>query len=321
MLEGHCVATTFMYFLFQISFSILLLCDKLTQLSSMFHSQDIKLSIFLVFLFIYINIFIHFNLLDEVKLVGTEVVKDFRRLVEKPPTKGLVAVHCKRYPEITWVNNVTKKWQMSIYETCGESISSRSSIPFKNKGSEECTGFFQYLLDNYDKLPEINVFLQDDAFYNYSKEHLWHTPFANFNALENATVNHVHQSKGFLHYGENRGRFGKRIPDDKGYTAGYVAQVIDDLGIPKKAGAWITTRPKASFAVHRNRILANSRQTYEIMQQRILNASTNGEAHKRCCALEASWHVVFGEHFILPKSSTLDGYLDEISFKYGAQIQ
>lgn len=254
------------------------------------------------------------------KLIGTEVVKDLRKLAESPPTKGLVVVHCKRDPEITWVNNVTKQWHMSIYETCGEKLSSSASIPFKNKGREECSGYFQYILDNYHKLPEVNVFLQDDAFYNYSKEHLWHTPFANINALENATVNHIHQTRGFLHFGENRGLFGKRLPDG-GYTAGYVAQVIDDLRIPMKAGTWITTRPKASFAVHRDRILANSRQTYQTMQKRILNASTNGEAHKRCCALEGSWHVIFGEQFDLPKSSTLDGYLEEISFEYGAQIE
>eukprot|EP00546_Thalassionema_frauenfeldii_P006093 CAMPEP_0178919024 /NCGR_PEP_ID=MMETSP0786-20121207/14174_1 /TAXON_ID=186022 /ORGANISM="Thalassionema frauenfeldii, Strain CCMP 1798" /LENGTH=240 /DNA_ID=CAMNT_0020592843 /DNA_START=352 /DNA_END=1071 /DNA_ORIENTATION=- len=239
------------------------------------------------------------------KSIGTRIVEDLRKLAEIPPTTGLVVVHCQREePEIAWVNDIPAKWKTAIYETCGRQLSPTLSIPFKNRGREECTGYFQYILDHYDNLPEINVFLQDDAFFNYSKEHLWHTPFANFNALKNATLKHLHQSRGFLHYGENKGLFGKRIPDTKGYTEGYVVQVMQDLGLPPaKTGTWVTSRPKSSFAAHRDRILANSRETYKLMQQRILNASTNSEAHKRCCALESTWHLVFGEPYDLPKSS------------------
>lgn len=113
---------------------------------------------------------------DHVTTAGLQQVQT----KQQAPTFGLVVVHCSRNPEITWLDDVPSDWKLTVYETCGKNIS-RGSIPFQNRGHEECTGYFQYILDNYHDLPDINVFLQDDAMFEYKdrpgQAGLWHTPF------------------------------------------------------------------------------------------------------------------------------------------------
>mmetsp|Transcript_2576 Transcript_2576/g.3908 ORF Transcript_2576/g.3908 Transcript_2576/m.3908 type:complete len:99 (-) Transcript_2576:154-450(-) len=82
----------------------------------------------------------------------------------------------------------------------------------------------------------------------------------------------------------------------------------------------IISRPKACFGVHKDRILAHPKRVYQTLQQKILQAKKRVEARRRCCALEGMWHVLFGEPLTLPKTSTLDVYLERVTGKANTRI-
>ena len=118
-------------------------------------------------------------------------------------TFGVVLVHCReKHSSMPWIDEIYRRveaqpqvWNLTIYETCGQSIllsnasssttssssssssngtsaqtttittASRFSQPFQNAGSEECSSYLQYCLELYDdpNLPDITIFLQSDG--------------------------------------------------------------------------------------------------------------------------------------------------------------
>ena len=111
-----------------------------------------------------------------------------------------------------------------------------------------------------------------------------------------------------LHYGWGFHRF--RAP--LGKEISFVGNHLNELwsifgnasGINQDARA-VVGRRGAVFAVHKERIRANSKYVYEQLQS--VQLSERGEtARKRCMALEFSWHALFGEPARLPKTSTID---------------
>jgi len=219
---------------------------------------------------------------------------------------GLTVVHC-REQKMEWLDDVPKHWKVNVYETCGENVSNFSR-PFKNAGSEEYSAYLQTIIDQYDSLPDISVFVQSDVLIGHGRKgkKVEHSPFSNFNDLVNATESWGQQSGlGLLAYGPQMNPI-NNINSTLYYIETYPREIFDIVGLGYTANdTKVKARSGACFAVHRDRIRANAIEIYSTLQESIL-AKQPSVARKQCCGLENTWHAVLGESYILPKKSTVD---------------
>lgn len=257
-------------------------------------------------------------------------------------------VHCKEDNDMTaWYNEIPSSWDVTVYETCQQKVYPNKStmqrqrwhsVQFQNAGSEECTAYFDYILHNRDHLADITVFLQTDTFRKYGNKkkirHLsnitGHSPFIHFDELVKATSDAMVRpgQQKFLHYGWplflTKKRFGANmkpaVRHDQPYAGKFLPEMWDIftqardvegryININHNFEGEISTRPGAIFAVHKDRILANSPNIYQKLKDTIM-LEAGDHARRRCCSLEVTWHVLFGETAVLPKESTVDQYYD-----------
>jgi hypothetical protein len=271
--------------------------------------------------------------------IPTTVTRNRLPIMDQQPTSFVaVIVHCREDSNMTaWYSQIPTDWNVTIYETCNQQASPRhnNTIQFKNAGSEECTAYLDYIIQNRDHLADITVFLQTDTFRkNGNKIKLHHTvnitghsPFTHFDQLVNATNEAMvlpGQAK-FLHYGWPFWDFGSNMSKADGlqnYVEEFLPEMWDIFAEAEdEEGKYInmnhgfddkiSTRPGAIFAVTRDRILANPSAIYEKLKDKILTSQVNTQhARKRCCSLENTWHVLFHEPAVLPKQSTVDQYYE-----------
>jgi len=247
------------------------------------------------------------------------------------PRTGMVVAKCREKLPFTVPPGFG--WEVTVYETCeehpleNENEEKRVRVYLENADREECSSYLQYIIDNYNDLPDINIFLREDAVSPYEQGSAWQTPFGTIWALENATRSHILEKHGFLHYGMDVGQWGEKTNGDKPdiSTLPYVRELWSDLGLDTAGATGATnqyrteTRRGNCFAVHRDRILSNPREFYSTLRKRLEDSYSEPSSvtKRRCAALEKTWHVVFGEPAILPKHSTLDAYLHEQGFEKG----
>lgn len=230
---------------------------------------------------------------------------------------GLTVVHC-REKNMEWLDDVPKDWHMTVYETCGQNVS-RASLPFKNAGSEECTAYLQTMIEHYDSLPDINIFVQSDVLIGSGREKpldVEHSPFHNFGDLVNATESWAGQQQtgglGLLAYGPGMNTL-KNINSTQNLLITYPREIFDLMGLNYTASDTnLRTRSGACFAVHRDRIRANAIEKYRTLQGSIVSKGKR-EAKRHCYALENTWHAVLGEEYILPTHSTVDHLWGEVN--------
>jgi hypothetical protein len=225
------------------------------------------------------------------------------------PQFGVLFVHC-REENMTFLNDIPSDSKLTIYETCQQTVSANYSIQYKNAGSEECTSYLDYMIQNYHDLPEINLFLQSDALKGYGR-HGGHIPFRDLSSLIN-TTKHAFAGpafEGFFHYRKGETWFGGMLGEENPYMRYYLNESMYDfeLNYNMTNETKIITAPNACFAVHRKRILQRPLHVYIKLRDKIL-ASDRDEARRRCCALESSWHVLLGEPPILPATSSVEHY-------------
>jgi hypothetical protein len=232
-------------------------------------------------------------------------------------TYGLTIVHCKEI-QMEWIQDIPADWKLTIYETCGQSVSHASSQPFKNAGSEECSAYLTSMIGQYDNLPDINIFLQSDVLLSHGKgrnmvgnKKLFaeHSPFTNFTELVQ-----VVKERGkfdYLAFGPSMS-IKKNIARTVSFTKTYHRDLFDAFGLRYTSNSTnIQARSGACFAVHKDRILAHSMDVYRTLRTSIL-AKTFRESKRQCSAFESTWHAILGEEYIIPRSSTLDDRWDEL---------
>ena len=231
------------------------------------------------------------------KVLPVAVIKSNTTSID---TFTLVIVRCTG--NLTWLVDVPKDWKIVIYEKClslTEPISQNSIATAMNEGAEECNGYLDYIVDYYHNLTSVTVFMHDDGLAPWSK---WkgesaHTPFISFTDLAHAVTTHLTKNQGFVQLGVSR------INESWG-TNGYhgLAQKVlwpyirsDQYPNPPEI---IAFKPSAHMAVRQEQIQLRSQGTYEAMLQQVryTNSVPNHlDARQMCCALERSWHMLFGE--------------------------
>ena len=245
-------------------------------------------------------------------------------------TYGLVVVRCRE--NTAWLEEVPSWFSpVVVYEKCGQRIHNHSwAIP--NLGHEEASGYLHYLVNYYDVLPDVTFFLQSDAFTgqpygNPKRGYLGHTIFSNFTQLWETTQSLMPSSNGYLRFG----RYYHPPPyhhahphhlDSLDHSRNKTIWLVDSLvQSPEDPYSYIgsesllrtifqlsgvassrttsTTRidfaPGACMAVSRQRLHHQPVQVYQQLLDTIhQSASQQGHARRWACALERTWHVVFG---------------------------
>jgi len=224
---------------------------------------------------------------------------------------GITVVHCREPKEnMAWLEDIPKEWNVTVYEKCGLSVSP-FSIPVKNIGSEECTAYLTTMIDHYDDLPDISLFVQSDVLLGFGKRGklgTQHSPFVYFPELVDYTHTWVKQEKGkFLSYGPEIDMM-KNINRYLYFYHWYVKELFDRLGLEyTKDSTNIQGRSGACFAVHRDRILLNKKEKYIEMKESLLSKEGDvPQILRECSTLENTWHLVLGESYIIPRESTLE---------------
>ena len=220
---------------------------------------------------------------------------------------GITIVHCKEI-QMEWIPELPNHWDITIYETCGEHISDYS-MPYQNAGSEECTSYLETIIDQYDNLPNISIFVQSDILLDHGKKNreliVQHSPFCHISELINFTVEWAESNQGsYVAYGPTL-REPKNISKKLPYVEEYPKELYDDLKLSlNEKGTLIQGTSGACFAVHRDRIHKHSVDIYKELQRKILQEKKR--ARRRCCAFENMWHIVFGENDILSNNAILN---------------
>jgi hypothetical protein len=255
---------------------------------------------------------------------------------------GIVVVHCRERERMDWLvgNKIPETWNIRVYEKCGQN-STPWSTQLKNYGSEECTSYLRYIIDEFDDLPDINFFLQSDALQGR------HTPFvtledmlhvtvplmttATANATANAIANATANATGartrypnttdavakvpFLHLGPH-GVY-THIVMDHGPTYYHLPEILQQLNVPFDNTTQLHWHAGACFAVRRERILARGKEYFEHLHDWMvlrLQQERGIDIRNPCWGLEASWPVVFGVSVELPKEATVVHYMGRTPF-------
>jgi hypothetical protein len=231
-------------------------------------------------------------------------------------TFTLVVVRCN--VNLTWIDQVPQDWRIIVYEKCDDKPSTNYSVFTAHRvGSDECNGYLDYLVDYYDDLTSITVFMQDDGLWPWSKSkrEAAHTPFSDFPNIVQSLKLYMPKNQTFLHfgvsdltqawYGDPYSVLGMRT----------IWPYLKSLEVPLPP-ATITTKPSANIAVRREQIQARSRSIYEALlyQLRYINEvqdipgledAVSLDNRRLCCALERTWHILFGQPAILPENTKL----------------
>lgn len=251
-----------------------------------------------------------------------------RRQQHHKETYTLVVVRCKG--NLTWFDDVPSNWRILVYEKCqNTAFTPYSVLTAVQAGSDECNGYLDYLVDYYENLTSINVFMHDDALWGYSRHRgiNAHTPFDNFRQVMNATKNYLNPSQGYVTYGvrTKEENFG-------GDPAHAMAQKVlwpflrsDDNPNPPEV---INYKPSAHFAVRKEAIQSRPKSTYEALLK-LVRYSKDVPGHyldsrRLCWSMERSWHMLFGETPDLPMKTRVfdmminDNAITKEEFKWNA---
>eukprot|EP00539_Tryblionella_compressa_P008725 CAMPEP_0178763266 /NCGR_PEP_ID=MMETSP0744-20121128/17049_1 /TAXON_ID=913974 /ORGANISM="Nitzschia punctata, Strain CCMP561" /LENGTH=300 /DNA_ID=CAMNT_0020418129 /DNA_START=24 /DNA_END=923 /DNA_ORIENTATION=+ len=236
-------------------------------------------------------------------------------MVVRPTTYTMLVVRCRA--NLTWISDLPSDWRVVVYEKCGQTTIGNENITvFHNKAMtnvapEECSSYVDYVYDFYHDLTDVTVFMQDDWMATVEKFKVInspHTTFTNISELAAVTKHLMEEPKDgriphFLHYGKQEYVEGFGRDPYHGVAEQALWPLIASARLEAnstttstKPPEVITFRPGATFAVRKDRILANPRETYHAIKSHILidgSSSTSQEKmyeHRRsCCAMERMW--------------------------------
>lgn len=212
--------------------------------------------------------------------------------ITRDPRKDKVIVTGVTHAEnVDWITNELSDWDSAIYSV-DDPHSPLHTL--ENKGNE-ANPYLLYILEHYDDLPEIMVFLHPH------KEDFWHADRVNnLEAVQRLNLNHVRQQS----YAPLRCSLGlgcdgmhpdRNNPDEEQeYTFGQTWPLLfPDRPVPDTVAAPCC----AQFAVTRDQVRARPREDYERFMD-VLRYSHLSE-HWLGRVFEYAWHIIFGKHPVL----------------------
>jgi Protein of unknown function (DUF3431) len=140
-----------------------------------------------------------------------------------------------------------------------------------------------------------------------------HTPFMSFHDLINATKAYLTKDQGFVHFGvslisEPWGKDSYHGAAQK-FLWPYIRS--DEMPDPPE---FVQFKPSAHMAVRREQIQLHTQHTYNAMLQQVRYTNTvpdHLDSRQLCCALERSWHMLFGQPASLPLRANVAQQLED----------
>jgi hypothetical protein len=221
---------------------------------------------------------------------------------------SFVICHCKEPLDdiIGNLSGIPTQSKLFVYEKCGQNVAALLASMFGNifRGGitvipqpdgpvrgDECTGYLDYIVKNYDSLSDYTVFLQGDADHHLFLSYLSTT-------LEGIKAGQYDVP--FLHLNFHR-HYQTTTPCMRD-----VERVIFNLTNPVEPLPLIGTYCCAQFIVSRPRIRARDQKFYSDALKLVdgsvadLCSPDPPRRSSHCYVLEYLWHVVFGEPRDLP---------------------
>jgi hypothetical protein len=229
-------------------------------------------------------------------------------------TFALVVVRCTG--NLTWLSGLPSDWSITIYEKCEKTPFTKYSVMTADQEVHgECSGYLDYIVDHYDDLLPVTVFMQDDAFPPWSK---WkgkaaHTPFYSFGQLANATKEYLTPAQGYLSLGVSTVTEGFGTSEYYGLAQKILWPYFQTKNMTRSPEQ-ITFKPSGHFAVRRQAIRSRTKSTYEALlaQARYSrNVRDHQDSRQICCAMERMWHVLFGVSPDLPMETRVTDMMQQ----------
>lgn len=234
--------------------------------------------------------------------------------VHDRPTHTLVVVRCQG--KMDWLKDVPTDWRIIVYEKCERNpfkLSTKYSVTTAVKAeAEECNGYFDYLFDYHDNLTDVTVFFHDDGLIPYIKqerreeaktdEGFYHTPFHNFSQVVSATERFLTPAQPYLSLGVSTKEELWGTDSYHGDSEKILWPYLRTDSVPRPPTV-IKYKPSGHMAVRKEAILSRSKETYGALLQQVRYARDVPQwlnSRMLCCAMERTWHILFGQDPILP---------------------
>jgi hypothetical protein len=243
------------------------------------------------------------------------------RKASKAFTKlSIVICHCNESLEflLRQLPSIPDNSSLFIYDKCNVSTPIAIDQRFANTHvfnqpdgpvrGDECTGYLDHIVRNYDDLADFIVFLQGDA------DHHMFLSFLD-TALKGIIAGQYDTP--FLHLNFHR-HYQTTTPCMR-----EVERVLFDLPDPVPPVPLVGTYCCAQFIVRKDRILARQKEFYQKALSMVdgsvpdLCSPTPPRRSSHCYVLEYLWHVVFGEPRFLPHKPDDDRLPILLRMKYG----
>jgi hypothetical protein len=185
------------------------------------------------------------------------------------------------------------RWQHAVYLVDDP----EASLPVEQNKGKESNAYLQYILDNYDTLPEYMVFL-------HAHQYSAHVEFweqDNVLTVQRMQLDHLRQA-GYLNL---RCDWSPGCPDEvqpfrqmAGRTtelafAGAWLRIFNNTDVPEI----VATPCCAQFAVTREQVLQRPRSDYESYHRWLMTTELDDETSGRI--FEYLWHIIFGQDSVL----------------------
>jgi hypothetical protein len=246
----------------------------------------------------------HIEATDEAKNTSSWMIPSFSRGSAKRPgsnyTRGLTIARMK-LEDTSWVEDEDLGVEQHIYVVDDPDASLRV---LKNKGHEAMV-YLTYIIDFYDALPEITMFMHAHRYSHHNNAILDHDAAAMIRNISNERI----MREGYVNMRcdldpgcptvlDYHGTFGE---DEIWKSA--IVDFLQELNPGKPVPKQMSQPCCAQFAVSRERIKETSLEQYVFYRDWLLGLS--GSDHDTGRTWEYLWHYIFtGEHVSCPNEYT-----------------
>ncbi|OOQ88978.1 hypothetical protein PEBR_10100 [Penicillium brasilianum] len=227
----------------------------------------------------------------------TAEVKTEEQPAAQQPRKKELVLAAMSYSNMSWVQENVPNWYTNIYRADVPPGEAALTVPV-NKGNEAMV-FLTYIIDRYDSLPDVSVFMHADR-YQWHNDNPLYDSVISINDLQ---LDYVRES-GYVNlrcswvvgcpFELEPARYFREKPEDDGhptaveYPKGFL-ELLPGEELPELVG----TACCSQFAVSRERIHERGIEVYHRARQFLIETQLGSEISGR--VFEYIWHIIFGK--------------------------
>ncbi|KXG51469.1 Protein of unknown function DUF3431 [Penicillium griseofulvum] len=246
------------------------------------------------------------SLLDDPKILAPVEYNDVTAPSSTAPPRPKVTPKSDRvivmgkmsYEDTNWLEDQLPEWQHAVYHVDDP----EADLPVEQNKGKESSAYLQYILDNYDRLPQYMVFLHAHQFSGHVEEVLENDDALTVGRDNALTVRRLQldylRQVGYLNL---RCQWSPGCPDEvqpfrqmAGRTtelafAGAWIRIFNNTNVPEI----VATPCCAQFAVTKEQVLQRPRSDYESYHHWLMTTELDDDTSGR--VFEYLWHIIFGQ--------------------------